>query len=683
MNGVADYRQMVMSCAFLGRITRCMVACVAVVVPVSLSQAQLSAHPPTALPDRIEVRLIGQNFNVSIGRQFRFVLSIPNNNTKQELLATPQTVLRVEIHSATTSRAEVRRIVQGSTPSQIVETVDLDIGDLTLNDNGDLVAVIASGSAQNEIGLRKTGVYPVSLSMRTGSIERFRFTTFVNFITGQTSNNTLSVSVVAELEAPLNQLPNGEIAVIESTRMKLQSLVGALAGEGGSMSLAISPELLNSLANSENPNDAALLGSLQLVFSRHQILASTFVPFDVSSAQRSDLELEFTQQLDRGKDILDLRNGDAPINPRTWFSTRPISRDGISLLAQLGYTNVVFSPNAARSFGSLGSYSVQYRADYLSTDGPRVSLGVSDPMYAESLSKFTSGAVLTSMGIAAELVTQQSELVRSQNQTLRDHVIVSTLDGSVPNPVLLNSLLVSLSRAPQLALRPLSAIPRPTSASTPVNMPSSTEVDLASRRSAINELAALISSTSTMLDSPPQNERMRWDDALMLVQSDRLNSDRFTDYTRGLTAQLRSFRAQVSVPESLTFTLGGKTSDLRLQLRNSSSTPLSVLVTLSSAKLSFPEKPQIVRINANSATDLIIPVVARANGTFPLEVVLYTPDGLTQVGKRIRLSARVSALAGLGQLATGVAILLLMTWWVTHWRKQNRAKATENHPALR
>jgi hypothetical protein len=139
----------------------------------------------------------------------------------------------------------------------------------------------------------------------------------------------------------------------------------------------------------------------------------------------------------------------------------------------------------------------------------------------------------------------------------------------------------------------------------------------------------------------------------------------------------------VSIPESLTFTLGGKTSDLRLQLRNSSSNPLSVLVTLSSAKLSFPEKPQIVRIDANSATDLVIPVVARANGTFPLEVVLYTPDGLTQVGKRIRLSARVNALAGLGQLASGVAILLLMSWWVSHWRKKNRTKAAENHPALR
>jgi hypothetical protein len=416
--------------------------------------------------------------------------------------------------------------------------------------------------------------------------------------------------------------------------------------------------------------------------SRHQILASTFVPFDVSSAQRSNLATVFIQQLDRGKQILDLRNGDAPINPRTWFSTRPISREGISLLAQLGYTNVVFSPNAARSIGSLDSYSLQYRADYVSPDGPRVSLGVSDPVYAASLSRSTSSPVLASMGIAAELVTQQSELSRSQNQTLRDHVIVSTLDGSVPNPVLLNSLLVALSRAPQLALRPLSAIPRPTAASTPVSMPSSTAVDLASRRSSIKDLTSVIASTATMLDSPI-TERMWWDDALLLVQSDTLNSDRFADYTKGLTAQLRSFRAQVSVPESLTFTLGGKTSDLRLQLRNSSSTPMSVLVTLSSAKLSFPEKPQVVRVDANSATDLIIPVVARANGTFPLEVVLYTPDGLTQVGKRIRLSARVSALAGLGQLASGVAILLLMSWWIAHWRKQNRAKATENHPALR
>ena len=176
---------------------------------------------------------------------------------------------------------------------------------------------------------------------------------------------------------------------------------------------------------------------------------------------------------------------------------------------------------------------------------------------------------------------------------------------------------------------------------------------------------------------------MWWEDSLLLIQSDALNNDRFDQYLKGFKAQLRTFRASVSVPESLTFTLGGKTSDLRLQLRNSANMPLSVLVTLSSAKLTFPQKPQVVTVDANSAIDLIVPVIARANGTFPLEVVLYTPDGTAQVGKRIRLSARVSALAGLGQLATGVALLLLASWWFTHWRKQHRVKAVKNHPAVR
>jgi hypothetical protein len=252
----------------------------------------------------------------------------------------------------------------------------------------------------------------------------------------------------------------------------------------------------------------------------------------------------------------------------------------------------------------------------------------------------------------------------------------------LPNPVLLNTLLVALSNAPQLTVRPLSSLPRPTDANTPLSMPQSAAIDLLARSPQIASIAQEIKSTRTMLtaDAP---SRMWWEDSFLALHSDALNTERFDEYVKGLRAQLRGFRASVSVPQSLTFTLGGKTSDLRLQLRNNAGIPLSVLVTLSSAKLSFPEKPQVVTVAANSAIDVIVPVVARANGTFPLEVVLYTPDGSAQVGKRIKLSARVSALAGLGQLATGVAILLLMSWWVAHWRKQNRSKAIENHPALR
>ena len=644
--------------------------------------ARAESAPPQALPSAIEARLIGQNFNVTIGKQFRFVVSIPNKATLSELRSTQNAVLRVEFHVAVSSRDAVRDAVDGTFTPSIIETHDLPFADLGSNDTGDVIALLGSNAGGSSVRLRKSGVYPVSLSIRIGDRESSRLLTFVNFITVQTSKNSLSVSLVAEVNPALSQTPAGETLLAESARTMLNNVVSSLNGDGGVMSLRMSPETLNSLAISSNPQDAELLGQLQVVFAKHQVLASTFVPFDPSSAEKAKLNSEFDTQLARGIEILNTRNGDAGVNPRTWFSTRPINTDGISLLARSGYTNVVFSPQAAQSLGALDSYTKQYRANYTGDLTAKVSIAVADPRYAASLSGSNTNPVQTSMAIAAEIIAQQGELALGQRRPLDHHLIVSTFDGSLPNPVLLNSLLVALSNAPQITLRPLGSIQRATEASTSLMMPSGAPIDLRARRPQLQSVIDEIASTRSMLsDDVPQ--RMWWEDALLLIQSDSLNSDRFDLYLKGFRAQLRTFRASVSVPESLTFTLSGKSSDLRLQLRNSASMPLSVLVTLSSAKLTFPEKPQVVTVAANSAVDLIVPVVARANGTFPLEVVLYTPDGTAQVGKRIRLSARVSALAGLGQLVTGVALLLLASWWIAHWRKQHRVKAVENHPAVR
>ena len=671
-----------MSCTTGRRISRW--ASLLFVISTLLFSAPTRAElgPPRTLPSAIEARLIGQNFNVTIGKQFRFVVSVPNKATLSELRSTPNAVLRVEFHAAVASRDAVRDAVNGTLIPSIIETHNLPFADLGSNDTGDVIALLGSNAGGSSVRLRKSGVYPVSLSIQVGDRESSRLLTFVNFITVQTSKNSLSVSLAAEVNPALSQTPAGETSLADSARTMLNNVVSSLNGDGSVMSLRMSPETLNSLAISSNPQDAELLGQLQVVLAKHQVLASTFVPFDPSSAEKAKLGSEFDKQLARGIEILNARNGDAGINPRTWFSTRPINTDGISLLARSGFTNVVFSPQAAQSLGALDSYTKQYRANYIGDLTAKVSIAVADPRYAASLSASNTNPVQTSMAVAAEIIAQQGELALGQRRPLDHHLIISTFDGSLPNPVLLNSLLVALSNAPQVTLRPLGSIQRATEASTPLTMPSGAPIDLRARRPQLQTVVDEIASTRSMLsaDAP---QRMWWEDELLLIQSDSLNSERFDLYLKGFKAQLRTFRASVSVPESLTFTLSGKSSDLRLQLRNSASMPLSVLVTLSSAKLTFPEKPQVVTVAANSAVDVIIPVVARANGTFPLEVVLYTPDGTAQVGKRIRLSARVSALAGLGQLVTGVALLLLASWWIAHWRKQHRMKAVENHPAVR
>lgn len=671
-----------MSCTTNRRILRWASLLFVISTMVFATPTHAELAPPRSLPSTIEARLIAQNFNVTIGKQFRFVVSIPNKATLSELRATQNAVLRVEVHAAVASREAVREAAKGDITPSVIETHDLPFANLGSNDTGEVIALLGSNAGGSSVRLRKSGIYPVSLSIRVGEREASRLLTFVNFITVQTSRNSLSVSLAAEVNPPLSQTPGGETSLLDSTRTTLNNVVSSLNGNSGVMSLRLSPETLNSLAVSSNPQDASLLGQLQTVLAKHQVLASTFVPFDPSSAEKAKLGDDFEKQLARGVEILDSRNGDAVLNLRTWFSTRPLTSDGIALLARAGFTNVVFSPQAAQSFGALDTYTKQYRAMYADDATKKVSIAVADPQLAATISGNTANPVQTSMAVAAEIIAQQSELAVGQRRPLDQHLIVTTRDGSLPNPVLMNSLLVALANAPQITLRPLGSIRRATEASTPVTMPSGAPIDLRSRRPQLQSVVDEILSTSSMLttDAP---SRMWWEDSFLLIQSDTLNSERFDQYLKGFRSQLRTFRASVSVPQSLTFTLSGKTSDLRLQLRNSANMPLSVLVTLSSAKLTFPEKPQVVTVAANSAVDLIVPVIARANGTFPLEVVLYTPDGTAQVGKRIRLSARVSALAGLGQLATGVALLLLASWWVAHWRKQHRVKAVENHPAVR
>ncbi len=671
-----------MSCTTNRRILRWASLLFVISTMVFTTPTHAEFAPPRSLPSTIEARLIAQNFNVTIGKQFRFVVSIPNKATLSELRATQNAVFRVEVHAAVASREAVREAAKGDITPSVIETHDLPFANLGSNDTGEVIALLGSNAGGSSVRLRKSGIYPVSLSIRVGEREASRLLTFVNFITVQTSRNSLSVSLAAEVNPPLSQTPGGETSLLDSTRTTLNNVVSSLNGNSGVMSLRLSPETLNSLAVSSNPQDASLLGQLQTVLAKHQVLASTFVPFDPSSAEKAKLGDDFEKQLARGVEILDSRNGDAVLNLRTWFSTRPLTSDGIALLARAGFTNVVFSPQAAQSFGALDTYTKQYRAMYADDATKKVSIAVADPQLAATISGNTANPVQTSMAVAAEIIAQQSELAVGQRRPLDQHLIVTSRDGSLPNPVLMNSLLVALANAPQITLRPLGSIRRATEASTPVTMPSGAPIDLRSRRPQLQSVVDEILSTSSMLttDAP---SRMWWEDSFLLIQSDTLNSERFDQYLKGFRSQLRTFRASVSVPQSLTFTLSGKTSDLRLQLRNSANMPLSVLVTLSSAKLTFPEKPQVVTVAANSAVDLIVPVIARANGTFPLEVVLYTPDGTAQVGKRIRLSARVSALAGLGQLATGVALLLLASWWVAHWRKQHRVKAVENHPAVR
>jgi hypothetical protein len=53
-----------------------------------------------------------------------------------------------------------------------------------------------------------------------------------------------------------------------------------------------------------------------------------------------------------------------------------------------------------------------------------------------------------------------------------------------------------------------------------------------------------------------------------------------------------------------------------------------------------------------------------------------------QAGQRVRLTARVAAIAGLGLVVSGAAALVLLAWWLSHWRAKRRESAVKKHPAI-
>ena len=649
----------------------------AVLCFVGISLAPTVAHG--AAPQPFDMTLVGQNFNVAPGRQFRFVFALPDGAVRESVLADRTAVVRVAVFPPLITRNEVRSFATSTTDPTVrpIDQVDSRIRDLELTAAGDFVSLFASTGRINALNLEQDGIYPVVLSVIQKNLVVARLNTFVNYVDPRSTIKQMPVSVIADVNTPLALQPDGSIQIGDGVRTQLANLIAVLSVGAAPVSLHIAPELLEGLGRSSNPADIALLTQLTPLLAVHELLTNTYVSFDPSSASRSLLKVEFAEQLERGRAVLDMNNGEGAVSDNVWFSRTLVDDDGMKLLREFGAQSVVFTPQGAASIGTFDSYLKPYK----SGDGNSLAIRVSDPGFAKTLSGLYRNPVQQSFALAAEIVAQQQEIVLAGGNPNERHLLLSSTSGALPDRTIMVPLLLALDRAPQLDIVGLSTASLVDENTTAVVLPRTTRVDLAATKDVIVKLRGEVQSTSSMLptDAP---QHVLWKSSLLATSADTLDADGFARYVKGLRGQLRALRLMVSVPDSLTFTLGSKLSDLRLQVRNESTVSLSVKVELASAKLQFPQGPQIVTIAPNSALDVVVPVQARANGSFPLNVILTTPDGLTQVGQPTRLTARVSALAGLGQVATGAAILILMSWWIAHWRGRKRAQAIRKHPAL-
>jgi hypothetical protein len=171
--------------------------------------------------------------------------------------------------------------------------------------------------------------------------------------------------------------------------------------------------------------------------------------------------------------------------------------------------------------------------------------------------------------------------------------------------------------------------------------------------------------------------RARWLESLAISSSPGVSNT--AEFIDGLRSDLRRLTASVSLVTPSDITLSSRTGTVRLQLRNDDDVPVFVRIAVSSPKMQFPQDPDVIELLPGGTTEVQVPVKARTNGRFPVTVRVVTPIGRVQVTSPAVITARVSEVAGLGQLVSISLLLVLLAWWWNSWRRGRRADRGDPH----
>jgi hypothetical protein len=219
-----------------------------------------------------------------------------------------------------------------------------------------------------------------------------------------------------------------------------------------------------------------------------------------------------------------------------------------------------------------------------------------------------------------------------------------------------------------------------------LTFPTTAGPDLTARVALLEATRVRAASTASML--PEDDPRpAAWTAELDTLISTGIDDAEVAARTDALEAEFTELRADVVPPDPFTFVLTGRTSEIRLRITNEGVTPLRVAVSATSDKLDFPDGTLVVTLDPLSITEVIVPVIVRSNGTFPVTVEFATPAGEPLAGP-VPLTGRANFITGLGQLLTGAAVLVLVSWWFSHLRARRRdrleraeRRARAGHPS--
>jgi Flp pilus assembly protein TadB len=144
-----------------------------------------------------------------------------------------------------------------------------------------------------------------------------------------------------------------------------------------------------------------------------------------------------------------------------------------------------------------------------------------------------------------------------------------------------------------------------------------------------------------------------------------------------LSAYAKSFAGttgQVTLGTERTVTFTSQKAAIPVTVLSSAPYPVTVVVTLSSDKFTFPDGNTQTLTLVHPTTSVRVTAQARTSGDrLPIEVTLHTPDGQVLIAHTV-LTVHSTEISFVGVALTVLAGAVLLFWWVRTWRRSRRAR---------
>ena len=643
-----------------GRWTAALPVGVACILAAGLSMPARVQAGQAGVATAASVSITGQPFRILESVSARFTLagtSLPGADNVEFLL-----------HRRVANRDSFRAIADNFAEPGVIDSVVVPVGGRSRNNDGSVsvsVAINTKKTSRNDLFAQFPGIYPVTVRARSGENVLASTLTFIDRRDAETVPSGSPAGILAVLGGPVTHSPDGTSTMDDDARANISRFVEFLEAVGAAVTLQVQPELLDTLSESTEPLDAQLLDRLRAALRGRSVIASTYTAVDPVAMMQDGLSSELTEQFRLGEATLNRLLPGVTIQRSTWVSHDPLDERTIGFLQRLGISSVIVMPSAAEGIEREGSPSVISRP----AGNSSVSVMSVDAQLAATLDAATENPTQVGVRLAAELIAQRDDLLAAGTAPADVRLVVASTNGELVDARTLVAVGRSLSNAVGLTLQDVGG-PQAVDERAPATVfPAVLNRTLGGLKTSIQQTRRELDASQSMLpeDDP---RRSRWRGALAISSSPGVTNT--SEFINGLRSELRRLTASVSLVTPSDITLSSRTGTIRLQLRNDEDVSLFVRIAVNSPKMQFTESPDIVELLPGGTTEVQVPVKARTNGRFPVTVRVVTPVGRVQVASPAVITARVSEVAGLGQVVSVTLLLMLLAWWWNSWRKGRR-----------